>query len=95
MKNMFYYVYLIRNALDKGWYIGFTSDLNQRIKDHNDGKGGRTTRQKKHWRLIYFEGYRNKADALGREKFLKSGSGRKYLKKQLKNFLLGQGSSVG
>ena len=37
--------------------------------------------------LIYFEGYLVKEDALGREKFLKSGSGYKYLHKQLKHYL--------
>jgi predicted GIY-YIG superfamily endonuclease len=39
-----------------------------------------------HYQLIYYESYRNKADALGRERFLKGGSGRKYLRKQLKWF---------
>jgi putative endonuclease len=85
---MFHFVYVLENNLDKGWYIGFTTDLKQRVDDHNNGKGGRTTKTKKSWKLIYFEGYRIKKDATGREKFLKSGSGRKYLKKQLTNYLL-------
>jgi predicted GIY-YIG superfamily endonuclease len=42
---------------------------------------------KKDWHLVYYESYLNKADALGREKFLKGGSGRTYLKKQLKHYL--------
>lgn len=93
--DMFYYVYLLENALDKGWYIGYTTDINQRVKDHNNGKGGKTTKRKKTWILLYFEGYRSEKDALGREKFLKSGSGRNFLKKQLKwYFEVGQGSSV-
>jgi len=87
MMSMFYYVYLLRNTVDESWYIGFTRDINQRVKDHNDGRGGKTTRQKKMWNLIYFEGYKNKADAIGREKFLKSGSGRRFLKKQIRYFL--------
>ena len=86
---MFYFVYLLENNFDKGWYIGFTTDLKQRVADHNSGKGGRTTRIKKNWKIIYFEGYRIKKDATGREKFLKSGSGRRYLKKQLVNYLAG------
>jgi len=45
------------------------------------------TKFKKNWKLIYFEAYLNKKDALGREKFLKEGSGRKYMKKQLKHYL--------
>jgi len=82
-----YYVYLLENQNDKSWYIGMTTDLRRRLKEHQSGKGGRTTKLKKNWRLIYFEGYLNQKDATGREKFLKSGSGRKYLKKQLRNYL--------
>ena len=72
---------------DKSFYIGFTENLKQRISDHQSGKGGKTTRSKSNWKLIYFECYLNKFDALGREKFLKGGSGRKYLKKQLNHYL--------
>ncbi len=82
-----FYTYLLENNNDKSWYIGSTSNLKQRIKDHQSGSGSRTTRLKKDWKLIYFEGYVNKLDAIGREKFLKSGSGRRYLKKQLQNHL--------
>jgi len=38
-------------------------------------------------KLIYFEAYLNQSDALGREKFLKSGSGHRFIKKQLNNYL--------
>ena len=77
-----YYVYILENE-DKSFYIGFTENLKQRISDHQIGKGGKTTKSKSNWKLIYFECYLNKFDALGREKFLKGGSGRKYLKKQM------------
>ncbi len=39
------------------------------------------------WRLIYYEAYLNQEDALGREKYLKSGSGRRFLKAQLRHYL--------
>ena len=81
-----YYVYVLENAKDKSFYTGYTENLKQRIEDHQKGKGSRTTRLKKNRRCIYFEGYLQK-DAAGREKFLKSGSGRKYLYKQLTNYL--------
>lgn len=84
---MFYYIYILENQNDKSWYIGFTSNLKQRITDHLTGKGGRTTKLKDGWKLIYSEAYLNKSDALGREKFLKSGSGRKYIRKQLSHYL--------
>jgi integrase len=38
------------------------------------------------WKLIYYEAYTQEADALGREEYLKSGSGRKFLKRQLKHY---------
>lgn len=82
-----YYVYLLENQNDKSFYIGYTSNLKRRIFEHQGGKGGRTTKLKKNWKLIYFEGYLDKQDAMGREKFLKSGSGRKFLKKQLFHYL--------
>lgn len=82
-----HYVYLLECREDKSWYIGQTDDLRDRVKRHNDGSGARTTSRKGNWKLIYYEAYLIRADALGREKFLKSGSGRTYLKKQLKNYL--------
>jgi len=82
-----YYVYVLENQNDKSFYIGMTSDLKRRLQEHNEGRGGRTKKLKKDWRLIYFEGYLIKQDAIGREKFLKGGSGRKYLKKQLRHYI--------
>lgn len=82
-----YYVYVLQNQSDKSFYIGYTNNLKRRLFEHQNGKGGRTTSLKKNWKLIYFEGYLNKQDAIGRELFLKSGSGRKYLKKQLSHYL--------
>ena len=82
-----YYVHLLQCANDKSWYIGYTSDLRKRITEHHGGYGCRTTSIKKDWKLIYYEAYLNKMDAVGRERFLKGGSGRVYLKKQLRNFL--------
>lgn len=83
---MYHYVYVLENQDDKSLYIGYTTDIRKRINDHSSGKGARTTRLKKNWKLIYTELYLDKFDALGREKFLKGGSGRKYLKKQLRYY---------
>ena len=79
-----FYVYVLENN-DKTLYIGFSSNLKQRLKDHNTGKS-RYTRNKGTWRLIYYEAYTEKLDAIGREKFLKGGSGRKYINKQLRQY---------
>jgi len=82
---MYYYVYILENSY-KGWYIGYTGNIRKRIKEHNQSKN-KSTRGKT-WQLIYAELYLNKKDALGREKFLKSGSGRNFIKRQIRNYLL-------
>jgi len=87
-KIMVYYVYVLRNTGTGMMYIGSTSNLKRRFLEHQEGKSLFTRKNKKggKWQLVYFEGYPNKADAKSREKFLKGGSGRNYLKKQLKNY---------
>lgn len=77
-------MYLIENKKDGGWYIGYSSNLKQRIADHDSCKGAKHTRGKEGWRLIYYEAYLSKQDAVGREKFLKSGSGRGFIKSNCK-----------
>jgi len=82
-----YWTYVLESQSDKSWYIGYTSNLKRRLSEHKSGYGCQTTKIKDDWELIYCEGYRDKADAEGRERFLKSGSGRRFLKKQLSNYL--------
>ena len=82
-----FYVYLLQDSGDKSWYIGYSANLKQRVERHQRGDGARTTRRKQNWDLIYYEAYKNEQDAKGRERFLKSGSGRTYLKKQLIHYL--------
>ena len=82
-----HHVYLLECADDKSWYIGYSANLKQRIERQKKGDGARTTKRKQRWELIYYEAYKNEQDAKGRERFLKSGSGRRYLKKQLEHHL--------
>lgn len=82
-----YWTYILENEVDKSWYIGATSDLKKRVDEHQKGRGGMTTGMKGGWKLIYCEGYIHKEDAFGRETFLKSGAGRRFLKKQLAHYL--------
>lgn len=84
--NDFYFVYLLRSLKDGKFYIGFTTDVEKRLVAHSEGRNI-STRNRRPLELIYFEAYRNKLDALGREKFLKSGSGHRFIKKQLNNYL--------
>ena len=82
-----FWTYILENQNDKSWYIGYTSNLKQRLAAHQAGEGGQTTGRKHGWKLMYCEGYLSEQDAKGRERYLKSGSGRKYLQKQLVHYL--------
>ncbi len=75
---MYYYVYILENE-DGKKYIGYTSNLKQRLEYHNRHMGAKTTSSGK-WELIYFEGYRTQEQAMRRERSIKgSGSTRKLL----------------
>jgi len=81
-----FYVYVLRSESDSGFYIGFSTNLRQRLKQHTAGKSFATAHRGP-WKLIYYEAYLDQEDALGREKYLKSGAGRKFLKAQLLHYL--------
>ena len=74
-----YYVYVLRSINFDRNYIGFTSNIDNRLKQHNSGKT-RSTRPYKPWEVLFYETYENKIDAIKREKYLKSGIGREYIK---------------
>jgi len=80
-----YYVYVLQSQTDHGLYIGFTGNLSKRVVQHNEGESG-STACRRPLKLIYYEAYLLESDALGRERFLKSGSGRRYLDKQLRGY---------
>lgn len=81
-----YYVYILQSEKDKSLYIGFTPNLRGRLLKHNK-KQVLSTKSKTPWKLIYYEAYLERKDATGREKFLKNGSGWRFIKKQLKHYL--------
>ena len=80
-----YYIYTIQSKKNKIIYVGYTSDLRKRLNLHNSGKIF-STKPYKPFILIYYEAYQNKDDALEREKFLKSGWGKSYIKRVLKHY---------
>jgi putative endonuclease len=80
-----FYVYVIESQKTLDLYKGFTVDVNKRLKEHNKGVT-KSTKNGIPWKLIYCEVFKNKQDAIEREKYLKSGWGRKYLEKVLKNY---------
>ena len=77
---MFYYVYVLISKKDGSTYVGYTNNINRRIKEHNNGFVP-STKNKKPFELIYFEGHKNNKMALNREMYLKTGWGRNYIKK--------------
>jgi len=81
-----YCVYILMSRSDQKYYIGFTDEVEGRLKRHNQGAVP-STRNRRPLDLIYYEAYVDKRDALGREVFLKSGSGHRFLKKQLRYYL--------
>jgi putative endonuclease len=81
-----FYVYILQSESDEGLYIGFSTDLRRRLKEHQAGEAFATS-YRGPWRLIYYEAYLEEPDALGREHFLKSGGGRQFLKTQLRHYL--------
>lgn len=81
-----YYVYILYSLLDGGFYIGFTTNLKQRLINHAKGKV-HSTKIRLPFKLIHYEYFINKEDAKAREEFLKSGFGRKQLKEILKRTL--------
>ncbi|TSC76019.1 MAG: putative endonuclease [Parcubacteria group bacterium Gr01-1014_31] len=81
-----FYTYVLQSLKDKRWYTGYTSDLRERLRIHNE----RTVQSTKHrgqFRLLYYEACLNEDDARARETYLKSGMGKRYLKNRLKRSL--------
>ncbi len=82
-----FFVYVIRSSRDGNLYIGYTDDLRRRINEHNAGENF-STKPREPFKLIYYEAFLEKHDALAREKFFKTGWGRQYLQRVLKNYFL-------
>ena len=83
------YVYILQSKKDKCLYVGCTKDLKRRVRLHNSGKVESTHTQLP-LVLIYYEAYHDQNDAFEREKYFKTGWGKKYIKKMLLNYLNSQ-----
>jgi len=84
-----HYVYVLESKSTGKWYIGYISNLRQRLTEHNAGKN-QSTLAKRPWSLIYYEACLEQLDALRREKYLKTTHGRRLLKRRLKDYLYKQ-----
>ena len=65
-----FYVYVLKSIKDNNLYLGFTNNLERRIKEHNRGFVS-STKFRKPFELIYVEGYKSEKDARNRENNLK------------------------
>ena len=81
-----FYVYVLQSESDTGFYIGFSTNLRARLRQHQEGESSATSHRGP-WKLVYYEAYTEREDADGREKFLKSGAGRRFLRNQLRYYL--------
>ncbi|MDP2653633.1 MAG: GIY-YIG nuclease family protein [Candidatus Omnitrophota bacterium] len=80
-----FYVYVLRSLKNNKRYVGSTQLLpEERLKQHNQGSNT-WTKQNGPFRLIYSESYPTNSEARKRERFLKSGVGRKFLDDMLDN----------
>ena len=77
-----YYTYVLRSLKDSYLYIGWTNDLKERLKKHNQAKV-ESTKLRVPFELVYYEACLNKKKAIKREKQLKTGFGRKFLKNRI------------
>ncbi len=80
-----FYVYVLRSQKNGHLYKGQTSDISKRLEMHNSGLV-RYTKRYLPWVLVYHEIYTTRAEAMQREAYLKTGAGRDWLQRKLKEF---------
>ena len=85
MEN-FHYTYVLLSQKDNNFYIGFTDNLERRLKEHEQGKNISTSKRLP-VKLIYFEGHLSKEDAMRRESYFKTTKGKVTLKQILRESL--------
>ena len=86
--RMEFYTYILQSEKDGSFYIGYSQDVEERLKKHNSANTGYSSR-KKPWKLVYFESFPTKSEAISRELFLKRQKNKAFYESLIK------GSSVG
>ena len=85
-----YFVYVLHSEKDGKLYTGYTQDLELRFEQHSKGYV-ESTKNRRPFKLIYYEACLIQADALKREKYLKTHYGKMFLKNRLKSYFTGRG----
>jgi len=82
----YFYVYVLQSYKDLNFYVGFTTNIEQRVETHSRGKVN-STKNRLAVILVYWDGCLSQEDATQREKYLKTAWGKRYIKNRLKDFI--------
>ncbi len=80
------YIYVICSQKDGRFYVGMTENVERRLKEHNQGKT-KSTKGFRPWELFFFEEFETREIARNREKYLKSGYGKQWIKQKYNKVL--------
>jgi putative endonuclease len=81
-----YYFYILKSLKNQKLYLGFTPDLKQRLRSHNNGEN-KATKPNIPYELIHYSAFKSEKDAVNCEKYFKTTAGWKRIHKMLKNSL--------
>jgi putative endonuclease len=73
-----FYTYILRSLKDKHLYVGYTTDVQKRISEHNSGLT-KSTKSRLQFELLFFEEFQSRGEAMIRERFFKTGKGKEYI----------------
>ena len=73
-----FYTYIIKSLIKKRFYVGQTSDLEERLNRHNNGMV-QSTKSGKPWQLVYFSEFSSRIEAVNLEKKIKGRGAKRYL----------------
>ena len=77
-----FYTYVLKSKVDRKFYVGWTNNLKSRVTEHNLGNV-QSTRDRRPLELVYYEACKNKESAVKREKYFKTGYGRRFLENRI------------
>lgn len=86
VRSKMQYMYVLQSCKDGKFYTGCTNDLRARFIQHQNGEVS-STKNRGPFEVVYYEACTNKLDAYSREKYLKTGMGKRYLKNRIKRAL--------
>jgi len=84
MNNGKFFVYILQSTRDFSFYVGQCDDLDKRMSKHFDGMS-KYTATKRPWRLVYFEMYDSRSDAIKRENQIKKMKSKKFVENLVAN----------